>query len=393
MSINVYSEIGKLKKVLLHRPGYEVENLTPSTMERLLFDDIPYLETAREEHDAFAEVFKKLDVEVVYCEDLLAEIIKDPTVKDELLNQFLKEAGADDDEKVKAFYEAITDEKELVDKLISGLRLEELEDYSGEVEDHFIVDPMPNYYFSRDPFASMGSGVTINKMATVTRQRETLFGDFIFKYHPDFKETPRYYNRDDQYNLEGGDVLVLSKEVVAIGISLRTEREAVDLFANNIFNSNESFKHVLAFVIPSKRAFMHLDTVFTMVDVDKFTIHPEIEGPLKLYDITKEEGEIKWNEEVMILEEVLQTKLGLDKVHLIRCGGKMGVDAEREQWNDGSNTLAVAPGEVIVYERNTVTNKLLEEAGIKVHKIRSSELSRGRGGPRCMSMPLVREEV
>jgi arginine deiminase len=405
--IHVYSEIGKLRTVLLHRPGKEIENLTPDLMERLLFDDIPYLEVARQEHDAFAAIFRQAGVEVLYVEELIAEIFQVAEIKEAFLDAFVAEADIRTKELekiVKHYFMQITCEKELADKLIEGLRREALGDYTKvtladriDSSYPFVVDPMPNLYFTRDPFSSMGSGISLNHMKTVTRNRETLFASFIFKHHPRFKDidVPRWYNRDDAFSIEGGDQLVLSEKVLAIGVSERTEASAIDLFAKRLFENEDNFDVILAFDIPKKRAFMHLDTVFTMVDYDKFTIHPEIEGPLTVYSIRrgKEKGSITIEKETMILEDILKKYLELESVTLIRCGGGNLIDAGREQWNDGSNTLALAPGEVIVYSRNHVTNKLLESHGIKLYVMPSSELSRGRGGPRCMSMPLFRDRL
>ncbi|SNL39827.1 arginine deiminase [Streptococcus pneumoniae] len=190
-----------------------------------------------------------------------------------------------------------------------------------------------------------------------------------------------------------GDELVLSKDVLAVGISQRTDAASIEKLLVNIFKKNVGFKKVLAFEFANNRKFMHLDTVFTMVDYDKFTIHPEIEGDLHVYSVTYENEKLKIVEEKGDLAELLAQNLGVEKVHLIRCGGGNIVAAAREQWNDGSNTLTIAPGVVVVYDRNTVTNKILEEYGLRLIKIRGSELVRGRGGPRCMSMPFEREEV
>jgi arginine deiminase len=402
--LSVYSEIGKLKKVLLHRPGEEVENLTPELMDRLLFDDIPYLKIAREEHDAFADIFRANGVEVFYLEEMVAEAIQDATIKELFIRDFIREAdihGHDKEQAVKAYFETFKSDKAMVDKMMAGLRKEELDFTGGRTladrittDYPFIIDPMPNLYFTRDPFATIGSGVSLNHMRTVTRCRETLFAKYIFNHHPMFKDTelPYFYDRDNYYSIEGGDELVLSEKVVAVGISQRTDAEAIEGLARNIFKANESFETVLAFNIPKTRAFMHLDTVFTMVDYDKFTIHPEIEGPLQVFSLTKvnDKGDLKITEETMELEKVLAKYLEIDSVTLIRCGGKKGIDAAREQRNDGSNTLALCPGEAIVYSRNHVTNELMDKAGIKLHIMPSSELSRGRGGPRCMSMPLER---
>ncbi len=405
--IQVFSEIGKLRTVLLHRPGKEIENLTPDLMERLLFDDIPYLEVARQEHDAFADIFRKAGVEVLYVEELIAEVFECAEAREAFIDTFIAEADIRTQELervVKSYLMAYSDKKELADKLIEGIRREEIGEYpkvslADRVDSlyPFIVDPMPNLYFTRDPFATIGNGISLNHMQTVTRNRETLFASFIFKHHPRFKDMaiPRWYNRDDAFSIEGGDQLILSEKVLAIGVSARTDASAIDLFAKRLFENEDNFDVILAFDIPKKRAFMHLDTVFTMVDYDKFTIHPEIEGPLTVYSIRrgKEKGTVTIEKETMILEDILKKYLELESVTLIRCGGGNLIDAGREQWNDGSNTLALAPGEVIVYSRNHVTNKLLESHGIKLYIMPSSELSRGRGGPRCMSMPLFRDRL
>ncbi len=405
--LNVYSEIGRLKKVLLHRPGAEIENLTPDLMERLLFDDIPYLEVARQEHDAFAKVFRDNGVEVFYLEDLVAEALEKPEIKGQFIAQFLEEAGIKNPqhlEQLTAYFEAFEKNRDMVDKMMAGVRREEVKLSEGRSLSErlgqsypFVIDPLPNLYFTRDPFASIGRGASVNKMRTVTRCRETIFADYVLKYHPEFASTeiPFYYNRDEAFAIEGGDMLVLSDKVIGIGISERTDAEAVEKFAENLFKTDESFTTVLAFDIPKVRAFMHLDTVFTMVDKGVFTIHPEIEGPLSVYALNKTDasGAYTIEKEEGELEAILARHLECETVKLIRCGGTSSIDAGREQWNDGSNTLAIAPGEVIVYSRNHVTNKLLEAAGIKLHVIPSSELSRGRGGPRCMSMPLEREAL
>jgi arginine deiminase len=232
-------------------------------------------------------------------------------------------------------------------------------------------------------------------MRTEARKREILFLKFIYKNHPLFKgtDTPVWYDRGMSYSIEGGDELVLNNEMIAIGSSERTSVEAIETVARNIFKAGV-FKKVLLFDIPKCRAFMHLDTVFTMVDHDKFTIHPGIEGPMNLYIITPgKDGAINTSFESDTLEHILESELKLDGVDLIRCGGGDPIVAAREQWNDGSNTLAIAPGTVVTYERNYVSNELLQKHGVKVITIASSELSRGRGGPRCMSMPLVRENI
>ncbi|MGI5950212.1 arginine deiminase [Peptoniphilus sp.] len=405
-ALNVYSEIGKLKTILLHRPGKEIDNLTPDSLDRLLFDDIPFLDIAIEEHDAFAKILEESGVEVLYLEELAAEAITSDKIKNEFVDEFIQEAdieGKTRKKLVKDLLMGIDNNLDLVLKMMEGIKKSELPEYKKESlcdmvesDNPFIVDAMPNLYFTRDPIANIGYGVSLNRMRNLTRQRETIFAKYILKYHKRFKDAdiPLWYDRTETTSIEGGDVLVLSKEVLAIGISERTDAASIEKLAERIFEHNETFKKILALKIPNKRAFMHLDTVFTMVDYDKFTIHPEIEGPLCAYSLTKgESGNIDIKQETKELDEVLAEALGKEKVTLIRCGGDDPIAGAREQWNDGANTLAIAPGEVIVYSRNSVTNKLLEEHGIKLHVMPSSELSRGRGGPRCMSMPLYREDI
>ncbi|MGF3183135.1 arginine deiminase [Facklamia sp. P12934] len=400
-SINVNSEIGRLKKVMLHRPGKELENLMPDYLERLLFDDIPYLEAAQKEHDEFAKLLESLGVEVLYLEKLVAEAIDAEGLKEQFVDEWMAETGLEPGQnydQVKQYLMDMEDTYEMVLKTMEGFKKSEIKHESNGFDEllsnyPFLVDPMPNLYFTRDPFATMGNGVSLNHMYSDTRNRETLYGKYIFNYHPEYKGTTLYYERDEDTRIEGGDELVLSKNTLAVGISQRTDKYSIEKLARNLFKETE-FKEVLAFLIDNNRKFMHLDTVFTMIDYDKFTIHPEIEGELKVFSVTPgENGEIKVTEKEGMLEDILAEALGLEKVTLIRCGGDDIVAGAREQWNDGANTLTVAPGEVIVYNRNTVTNKLLIENGIKIHQIEGSELVRGRGGPRCMSMPFVREDI
>ena len=406
MSISVFSEIGQLKKVMLHRPGNELEHLVPGELQTLLFDDIPYLEAAQREHDTFADTLRAQGTEVVYLEDMMAETLKaNPTVKEEFIDQFILEGGGTSQiykEELRDLLLSVSDEKELVLRTMSGIEMEELtyanrvSPLAGLLKDrhHFALNPMPNLYFTRDPFACIGNGVSVHKMYSTTRSRETIYGDYIFKYHPVYsQDTIHYYERTAPLSLEGGDILVLSKEVIAVGISQRTTPEAIERLALNIFgDENASIRRIIAVNIPNIRAFMHLDTVLTQIDKDKFVVHPGILGDtLRIFEIRPDgTNRLKVVEHDTSIEEVLKDALGLSEVTLIRCGGGDRVAAEREQWNDGSNTLCVAPGRVIVYDRNSITNQILRENGIEVLEIPGSELSRGRGGPRCMSMPLKR---
>lgn len=396
--IEVYSEIGDLKTVLLHRPGKEIENLTPDYLERLLFDDIPYLKIAREEHDKFADLFKINGVEVLYLENLAAEVVKNLEVKEKFINEIVSESNIENNDiknEIKSYLLSMLP-KEMIDTVMAGIRKADISIKESYNEYPFLLDPMPNLYFTRDSFASLGSGISLNSMKKPIRRRESIFGKYIFEYHPQFKDSDIkiYYDRQNKFNLEGGDELVLSKDVLAIGHSERTDKEAIFTLAENIFKANETFKNVLIFDIPKVRAFMHLDTVFTMVDYDKFTIHPGIESSLKVTNLSydKDKNEIVAVEEENNLEAILSKYLGRD-VTLIRCGNGDQIISGREQWNDGSNTLTISPGKVITYDRNYVTNELLDKHNIEVFPIASSELSRGRGGPRCMSMPLVRSEL
>lgn len=403
--IHVHSEIGPLKKVMLHRPGKELENLMPEYLDRLLFDDIPYLKIAQEEHDAFAALLRKQGSEVVYLEDLVEESIMDEAVRQNFIHDVLREANLSTTRETEIMTEYFSSLPvgDMIDKMMAGVRKSDVEQFEGHTLSDFIrhvrsdypfvMDPMPNLYFTRDPFAAVGNGVTIHKMFSETRRRETVFAAYIFSHHPLYKNTKIWYDRNEDSSLEGGDILILNKETVAIGISQRTHESAIEKFAENLLSEESDFQKILAFNIPKERTFMHLDTVFTMVDYNVFTIHPNILKDIDVFVIERKDGQIRIRFENGTVEDILKEHLQLDEVKLILCGSNSMIDAAREQWNDGSNTLAIAPGEVVVYERNHVTNAILQEAGIRIHEIPGSELSRGRGGPRCMSMPLIREDL
>lgn len=406
MSINVNSEIGQLKKVLLHRPGIELEHITPDYLVKLLFDDIPFLKVTQQEHDAFSQLLLNNGVEVVYLEDMMASIIEDSTIKESFINDFIHCSGSiarAHEDSLSEYLMNIEDSKELVLRTMAGIK-----DYDiGEELKHplsqlvkqktrFVTDPIPNLYFTRDPFASIGTGVSLNHMYSVTRKRETLYDNYILRFHNFFKEKVNfYYDPLLPYSIEGGDIFNFNKHIIGVGLSQRTTPEACELLAQNIFRDDySSIDTVLAFDIPNIRAFMHLDTVFTQADFDKFIIHPGIILNLRVFKLTKTgKGLFKVEELNKKLEDILKDSLNLDRVTLINCGGGDSVVAEREQWNDASNVLCISPGKVVTYDRNIRTNQLLSDNGIEVLTIPSSELSRGRGGPRCMSMPLKRENI
>ena len=402
--VHNYSEIGKLNKVLLHRIGSEVDGLVPDNFARLLFDDIPYLKVAQQEHDRFAEILKENGVEVVYYIDEVAKALGKVDIRDRFIREMLDEVSFSSrgvKEAVYAYLIAMSPE-DLVNKVIAGVRKSEITEYKpktlAEKIDEaypFYMDPMPNMYFTRDQAACIGNGVSIHHMSTATRRRESLLFKYMYEFNEDFAPngTEKWYDYSDPYSIEGGDVLVLSKDIVAVGLSERTTASGIETFTKNLLE-NSGFSKVLVFNIPKKRAFMHLDTVFTMVDYDKFSIHPEIEGPLQLFELSlSADGEIRFESKTEDLRTLLSQELGLPAVKLIRCGGDDAMAAQREQWNDGSNTLCIAPGKVITYERNYVTNELLYKSGIEVLTMPSSELSRGRGGPRCMSCPVNRDDL
>lgn len=424
-AICVNSEINPLKKVLLHRPGRELLNLTPESLEHLLFDDIPYLAAAQREHDEFAAVLRQNGAEVVYLEDLAAEAIaQSGDIKRRFIEQYIREAGAPAQKYRPHVFDVlmnIPSEKELVLKTMEGITLNELssgvcrflenafsehalfKNY-GAQDDKLVIDPMPNLYFTRDTTVVIGGHLCINSMYSATRRRETLYADYIFSYHPDFKgRVKRCYGRDDPLHIEGGDITNLTDTVIAVGVSERTCADAVETLARRLFADKAgSVDTVLAFTIPAKRAFMHLDTVFTQVDTDLFVVHPGILSALEVFEIRAKKGgiaavsaddvELTIRKAEGSLEHVLARYMEADSVRLVLCGGGNRIIADREQWNDGSNTLCLVPGTAVVYSRNEVTNELLDKAGVKLCRIPDSELSRGRGGPRCMSMPLVREK-
>ena len=402
--IHNFSEIGKLNKVLLHRLGDEVEGLVPDNFERLLFDDIPYLKVAQQEHDRFAQLLRDNGVEVVYYLDETAKALEKPGVKSKFIKEFLDASHIYS----QGVYEELSEYLEnmsacdVVSKAIAGIKKGEIADIKHKsladyisVSYPYYTDPMPNLYFTRDPGACIGSGINIHHMSTQARRREPLLLKYMYMYNDDFTTDREHiwYDYNDEFSIEGGDVLVLSKDTVAIGLSQRTTVSGIERFSKNLLSGSD-FKKIIVFDIPKCRAFMHLDTVFTMVDYDKFTIHHEIEDPLHLFEISLDrQGEVKVRSVTDSLTNLLKLELSLPAVELIRCGGEDLMAAQREQWNDGSNTLCIAPGKVVTYERNYVTNDILDKKGLTVLTVPSAELSRGRGGPRCMSCPVSRDDL
>ena len=408
--IRVHSEIDVLKTVLLKRPGPEIENLTPEYLETLLFDEIPYLRKMIEEHNAFAAALSSRGIEVLYLEKLLEESLTSNTLKEGFVHSVLAESnhlyGYVRDRVQEYLLELPT--ADMVEQIMGGVRKTEpgLKNISEKKSllasvaavYPFYITPMPNLYFTRDPAVVIGDGVSISKMNKPARRKESMFIRFILKYHRRFssRDIPIWMDRDFSFSIEGGDILVLSNEAIAIGISERTSAAAIEQLAKNLFANQQQVKKVMAVDIPKKRAFMHLDTVFTMLDKNLFSIHPEIRNKddeiyCFVIEADNSEGGIQITAHTTI-ESGLKEILGLEEVRFVPCAGGDVIAAPREQWSDGTNTLAVAPGVVVTYDRNHVTNRIFrEEYGLEVIEIPSGELSRGRGGPRCMSMPLLRE--
>ncbi|WP_429971750.1 arginine deiminase [Fructilactobacillus sp. Tb1] len=404
--IQVNSEIGKLRKVLVHRPGAEIENITPDTMKEMLFDDVPFMRIAQEEHDEFTQLLRDRGAETVYIETLLADILADPQVKDEFLTAYLTEYRYNEtlQKEIKNYFNTLTP-SELVTVIYAGLRKATvgLEDHNllsfiGNVEDPFILKPMPNAYFTRDPQAMMGNGLTVNKMTFFVRSPESLITEFVVKYHPMFSEnTHVWLDRNHPNRIEGGDELVLNDHTLAIGVSERTSSMAIETLAKKLFNDPAAkFDTIMAVEIPHNHAMMHLDTVFTMINHDQFTVFPGImdkDSKMNI-NVLRPDGHGGLSvEHRTSLKDTLQEVLELPEVDMIETGDGDPIVAPREQWNDGSNNLAIAPGEVVTYDRNYKSIEIMRAHGITVHEIRSSELSRGRGGARCMSQPIWRDAL
>lgn len=404
MKISVFSEIGQLREVLLHRPGRELEGLTPPHLSRMLFDDIPFLKGAQQEHDAFAQALTEGGARVRYLTDLASETLEIPEAKEHFIREFIHKSGDEARYEQEALFALLRSlsPRELVEKTMAGITYKDAGIMGmhpltrlTRQETRYLSDPIPNLYFTRDPFSVIGRGVAYSRMYAAARRRETLYGQTIFAFHPEFQNRPpAFYGPELPFSLEGGDILYLGRGVLGVGLSQRTQTEAIEALCHNLSKNPESgINTVLVIDIPNVRAFMHLDTVFTQVDRGAFVVHPGILNVLRCYRVRVDKGNLKATQLSSNLQEALQEELQEEKITLIPCGGEDLVAAEREQWNDGSNTLAISPGKVVTYDRNTITNRILADHGIQVVQIPGSELGRGRGGPRCMSMPLLRDDI
>jgi arginine deiminase len=402
------SEVGRLRTVMLHRPGAELTRLTPRNNDRLLFDGIPWVARAQDEHDAFAAALRERGVEVLYLMDLLTETLANEEARDRAIDTAL--ASLHLGETMRRWLGPMLRDAsaaELAAHLTAGVRNDEVRGGFGLVtsllaSDDFLIDPLPNLLFTRDSSVWVRDRVTITSLAMPARGRETQLTELIYTWHPRFAGTTHLHGWRNEH-VEGGDVLLLGPGVLAIGVGERTTPAGAEQLAREVFRSRLAHT-VLAVPIAQERATMHLDTVCTMVDVDKVVMYPNVADTLMAYAVTPvpgsgaddaDTGSDGLDLHVADAEHFLVAAakaMEIDTLHQIDTGLDP-VTAEREQWDDGNNTLAIAPRVAVAYERNDETNARLEEAGIEVVRIAGSELGSGRGGPRCMSCPVARESL
>jgi arginine deiminase len=390
----VDSEVSRLATVMLHRPGPELARLTPRNNDSLLFDGIPWVGRAQEEHDGFAAALRERGVEVLYLGQLLAETLAIASARDELIAGVLDDRRMGDTLRASvAGYLADQDPQHLASVLIAGLAHEEMKPGPGglvyRMMDRldFVIDPLPNLLFTRDSSVWIRDRAAVTSLAMPARRRETTLTQAIYRYHPRFAGTELLYTPSLEH-VEGGDVLLLAPGVVAVGVGERTTPAGAERLARRVFAAGLAHT-ILAVPIAQERATMHLDTVCTMVDVDAVVMYPNVAGALAAFTVTDAgDGEPTVTAPRPFLEAAAEA-MGIDRLRIIDTGLDP-VTAEREQWDDGNNTLAIAPRLCVAYERNIETNSQLERAGIEVIAISGSELGSGRGGPRCMSCPITR---
>ena len=395
------SEVGRLRTVMLHRPGNELKRLTPRNNDRLLFDGIPWVARAQEEHDAFAQALRDRDVEVLYLTELLTETLQDEIARNHAITAAL--SGLHLGDTLRAYLARFLHDagpEELTAYLTAGIRNDEVRGGFGLVTSllspyDFLVDPLPNLLFTRDSSVWVRDRVAVTSLAMPARSRETQLTELIYTEHPRFRGTRKIHGWHSEH-VEGGDVLHLAPGVIAVGVGERTTPAGVERFARQVFHAGLA-RTVLAVPIAQERATMHLDTICTLVDVDKVVMYPNVADHLVAHAVTlAEDGdEATLTLDVAPPEPFLVAAakaMGIDQLHRIDTGLDP-VTAEREQWDDGNNTLAIAPRMAVAYERNDQTNERLEDAESEVVRIAGSELGSGRGGPRCMSCPITRDPL
>ncbi len=396
------SEVGRLRTVLLHRPGPELKRLTPRNNDTLLFDGIPWVSRAQDEHDTFAAALRERDVDVVYLLDLLTAALDEERARVQAIGQVTATLRLGDTLRryLTGWLEQLSPE-ELAAALTAGVRNDEVRGGFGLVtsllpHDDFLLDPLPNLLFTRDSSVWLPDRVAITSLAMPARARETQLPELIYTFHPRFEGVKRMHGWQREH-VEGGDVLLLAPGVIAIGVGERTTPAGVERFARSAFSADLAHT-VLAVPIAQERATMHLDTVCTMVDTDAIVMYPNVADTLAAHAVTCHEP----NDD----ESLMQLDIANAEPFLVAAAKAMGIDtlrqidtgldpvtAEREQWDDGNNTLAIAPRLAVAYERNVETNERLRESGIEVVAISGSELGSGRGGPRCMSCPISRDPL
>jgi arginine deiminase len=422
MRLNVTSEIGRLKSVLVHLPGREIDLMVPPMMAQLLFDDILYGQVAREEHRRFQQLIRFIADDVYDLQDLLEEVLEDPDVKEHIVRDLGKRNRFG-----RKLVAALLDEKPaaLADVLISGIARDT---ESGELP-QFDLYPIPNLFFMRDPQIVLGDRVVVSSMATQARRRESLLSKYVFENHPHFKREDPFWvdfmaterERPMSRNLptlEGGDVLIARRDLLLVGVTERTNKAGVETLIRSLKEANAGVKTVIVVDMPRQRSFMHLDTIFTFISRNECLIYPPVILPsgtqaatVTTVDLTKKRS-LAYSEQKSLLGALKKKKIDLEPIY---CGGKSAVDQQREQWTDGANAFALAPGIILLYERNVKTAETLARHGYHIVyeddvllgrteletwtdkkyalQIAGNELSRARGGPRCMTMPLEREDL